>query len=138
MQNEKRDRLIELIQQADAICSNRKRCEGCVGFGKGADCVDYHMADHLIAHGVTFKDVPDTNVGEWVSVKDRLPEETQCFLVVLNNEDIDIRVFNSKNEPFQSYSSMLDKFLFLDDKGEWHTTDRVTHWMPLPQAPKGE
>lgn len=57
------DRLIELIQQADAICSGRKQCEGCAGFGKGADCVDHHIADHLLANGVI---VPPCKVGDTV------------------------------------------------------------------------
>ena len=74
-------------------------------------------------------------MSKWISVNDRLPNETQGFLVVLDNEDVDIRLFNSKNEPYQTWSSMLDKFLFLDNKGEWHSTDRVTHWMPLPELP---
>lgn len=76
-------------------------------------------------------------MSEWINVNDRLPNETQGYLVVLNNEDIDIRVFNSKNEPLQTWASMLDKFLFVDNKGEWHSTDRVTHWMPLPELPEG-
>lgn len=75
---------------------------------------------------------------EWISVNDRLPNETQDYLVVLNNEDIDIRLFNSKNDPYQTWSSMLNKFLFVDNKGEWHSTDRVTHWMPLPELPNFE
>jgi hypothetical protein len=58
-----RDRLIELLQQADAICSSRKQCEGCVGFGKGSDCVDHHMADYLLANGVI---VPPVKVGDTV------------------------------------------------------------------------
>lgn len=74
-------------------------------------------------------------MSEWISVNDRLPNETQDYLVVLNNEDIDIRLFNSKNDPYQTWSSMLNKFLFVDNKGEWHSTDQVTHWMPLPELP---
>lgn len=58
-----RDRLIELIQQADAKCSGRKQCEGCAGFGKGADCVDHHIADHLLANGAI---VPTCKVGDIV------------------------------------------------------------------------
>lgn len=58
-----RDRLIELIQQADAICSGKKQCEGCAGFGKGADCVDHHIVDHLLANGVI---VPPCKVGDTV------------------------------------------------------------------------
>lgn len=77
-------------------------------------------------------------MNEWISVNDRLPNETQDYLVVLNNEDIDILLFNSKNDPYQTWSSMLNKFLFSDSKGEWHSTDRVTHWMPLPELPNFE
>lgn len=118
MQNEMRERLIELVKKVP------------YGISVGATFEQHFcekVADHLLENGVT--------VQKWISVKDRLPEETQGFLVVLNNEDFDLRVFNSKNEPWQTYSYMLDKFLFLDDKGELHTTNRVTHWMPLPTAP---
>ena len=31
-------------------------------------------ADYLIANGVTFADVPETNVGKWIPVSERLPE----------------------------------------------------------------
>lgn len=74
-------------------------------------------------------------MSEWISVNDRLPNETQNYLVVLNNEFIDIRFFNSKNDPYQTWSFMLNKFLFVDDEGEWRSTNRVTHWMPLPELP---
>ena len=77
-------------------------------------------------------------MSEWISVDERLPNETKDFLVVLNGEDIDIRLFNSRNEPYQTYQFMLDKFLFIDNYGDCHTTDRVTHWMPLPEPPKME
>ena len=44
---------------------------------------DYErLISDLIAHGVTIKDVPDTNVGEWISVKDRLPEEDKDVLAL--------------------------------------------------------
>lgn len=74
---------------------------------------------------------------KWISVEERLPSETEGYLVVLDNEDIDIRLFNSKNDRHVTYYSMLNKFLFLDNRGDWHTEDRVTHWMPLPELPSG-
>ena len=74
-------------------------------------------------------------MSEWISVNDRLPNETQEYLVVLNNEDIDIRLFNSKSDPYKTWLFMLNKFLYMDNKGEWHSTDRVTHWMPTPKPP---
>ena len=74
---------------------------------------------------------------EWISVEERLPSETEYYLVVLDNEDIDIRFFNSKNDRHVTFYFMLNKFLFLDNRGDWNTEDRVTHWMPLPELPSG-
>lgn len=47
-----RDRLIELISQADEECKHTKDCKSCSGYGKGALCMNYHIADHLLANGV--------------------------------------------------------------------------------------
>lgn len=81
------------------------------------------LADHLIANGVT--------VQEWISVKDRLPEDS--------------------NDGFADAVLVTDGFVqhmayFVG--GEWRFAEsgeikepmwyRITHWMPLPQPPKGE
>ena len=47
-----RERLIELLKQVKDKCKNTKQCENCVGYGKGAECVDYLIADTLLANGV--------------------------------------------------------------------------------------
>lgn len=87
------------------------------------------IADHLISNGVT--------VQEWISVKDRLPEDDlpkdtkkkmiRC-LVYTNKGTIKPCVrqrweVNGKLVPWQ-----WNKDLFA----------KPTHWMPLPQPPKGE
>ena len=51
MQNENRDRLIELIMQARSPLISRALAE--------------KEADHLLTNGVIVQDVPDANVGEW-------------------------------------------------------------------------
>ena len=81
------------------------------------------IADHLIANGVT--------VQEWISVKDRLPEDG--------------------NDGFADAVLVTDGFVqhmayFVG--GEWRFAEsgeikepmwyRITHWMPLPLPPKGE
>ena len=81
------------------------------------------IADHLIANGVT--------VQEWISVQDRLPEDS--------------------NYGFADAVLVTDGFVqhmayFVG--GEWRFAEsgeikepmwyRITHWMPLPQPPKGE
>lgn len=73
--------------------------------------------DHLIANGVT--------VQEWISVKDRLPEEGQWVLVYYGN----------------FYGCIMNVFEYTD--GIWRDAYRnseepgfITHWMPLPEPPK--
>ena len=76
------------------------------------------MVDALIAHGVT--------VQEWISVKERLPEESGEYLAYCGEYD-GICVLYYEN---------------LKTKSKWRTNwKEVTHWMPLadaPQPPKGE
>ena len=60
MQNEMRDRLAEIIRNAQMNASPLTQ-------------VGYAEADALIDHGVT--------VQEWISVKDRLPEENKYVMI---------------------------------------------------------
>ena len=55
-----KNRLIELLKAADGRCDDTKQCENCVGFGHGSECVNYLIADHLLANGVF---VPFAEVG---------------------------------------------------------------------------
>ena len=59
----------------------------------------------------------------WISVNERLPEVERDVLVYMGNE--------------------VCKVCWRDERGDWHTSTRlfdkedVTHWMPLPELPKG-
>ena len=108
-----REKLVELINDCRAM------------EGYGMDLVE-RQADHLIANGVT--------VQEWISVKDRLPEN-------------DVMVIGF---------TPCDGFMFVgyyheESKYDWKAwmiitamrstkvmKKKVTHWMPLPEPPKGE
>lgn len=134
MSNEELDAINhrEIIELANIIAErscDSKDCAPCIRMGRR--CNDYLKAERAIKAGYHKQN-------NWISVEERLPDETKDYLVVLNGEDIDIRLFNSKNEPYQTYSSMMNKFLFLDERRDWHVTDKVTHWMPLPEPPKGD
>ncbi len=74
------------------------------------DCV----VDALIANGVT--------VQEWISVKDRLPEENGIYLTLNKKRQYEFHIFKTGKRMWQ---------------GIWEE-DGVTHWMPLPQPPKRE
>ena len=88
------------------------------------------IADGLIAHGVTFKDVPDTNVGEWISVKDRLPDSSGYYLTYRGGYCY-VLSYSTKHKLFNIYD---------EDDSEWAKRYHIAvpHWMPLPQPPKGE
>ena len=72
------------------------------------------IADHLIANGVT--------VQQWIPVTERLPEYEQQVLTYRGESGISIeRMFTGAFWDF-----------------DYDIIDVVTHWMPLPQPPKGD
>ena len=123
-----REKLVELLLQEDNLCE-RGECKDC--FANGS-CYYYRTADRLIAHGVT--------VQEWVSVKERLPQEnepegTLCetVQVLLNNGKVSVGWCNRSTKLW--YHMDYDKDYFIS-KDYDHTP--VIAWQPLAQPPKGE
>ena len=78
------------------------------------------IAGTLLENGVT--------VQEWISVKDNLPEVGRYVVCI------------AKRNPFSRFMPMVARI----DKNGWvnpiteQYISEVTHWMPLPQPPKGE
>lgn len=66
-------------------------------------------------------------VPEWISVEDRLPEEDGYYLCCIKSSLFPDRVYIDILE--------CDKGSF--EEGHIYT-DTVTHWMLLPELPKGE
>jgi hypothetical protein len=70
---------------------------------------------------------------EWISVDERLPESEGDFLV-WNKEQkrTEIRFFYRlpPNYPVESHPEIREYF------GNFKDYKRITHWMPLPEAPK--
>jgi hypothetical protein len=100
------------------------------------DIDSYTLATRIIEAGFTKP--------EWISVKDRLPEEDGKYIVF---EQSGGRT-NTSILRFAKDARKVDRY---DFKGRWknawyeydsewghYTVDSVTHWMPLPQPPKGE
>ena len=77
------------------------------------------IADYLIANGVT--------VQEWISVKDRLPEEKVNCIVHYQHAYCD-------NDDYWAIG-----ICFYDgEKFQMGLSYKVTYWQYLPQPPKGE
>lgn len=73
------------------------------------------IADHLLANNVT--------VQEWIPVSERLPEKSGEYLTYCGDYD----------------GICVLYYEVLKTKGKWRTKwKEVTHWMHLPQPPKGD
>lgn len=109
-----REKLIELFVQEHERCDNTL-CNECE-YSHDNDCGVNALVDYLISHGVT--------VQEWISVKDRLPEDNKEVLIYCGSYH-ELGWYESNNKSWRS------DFLGC-------CTDDVTHWIPLPEPPKGE
>ena len=133
--NETRDKLIELITHAPRLDFS---------VGGRAYSKTYHMAeslaDHLIANGVTVGDANNATT-TWISVEERLPTASGEYLTI---QKFGINSFYEVCR-YAISLAVVDEEQFNDVAG-WYTCEEwgycsnhhVTHWMPLPEAPKGE
>ena len=76
------------------------------------------IAEKLISNGVT--------VQEWISVDDRLPENIANRVLV---------VCERSNGVFYAH---YEKPFWINLETDKPFISTVTHWMPLPELPKGE
>ena len=123
------NRLIDLLKdiQHHGVIFTPSQVDDRYGYRK--DIPNTKVADHLIAHSVT--------VQEWISVKDRLPDNKEndwvLAQVVEDNGFMHIpKVMEYRQQRNDWYE---ETYGWLSEHNGAFT---VTHWMPLPQPPKGE
>ena len=72
-------------------------------------------------------------MNNWISVKDRLPEDD----LPNNKKQIKVLVVIKAKNGYTVRSQM--RFLNIYNKWAWkYSAGDITHWMPLPEPPKGE
>ncbi len=73
---------------------------------------------------------------QWVSVKDRLPEEDEIYIVAADDEGepMDERIWGGRAVVCAEYFG--GSWSWQDGKYEYDLTGLVTHWMPLPEPPE--
>lgn len=145
-----REKLIELVQSAVG---------GCAAYWAMV------IADHLIANGVTFAEGNNVPT-KWIPVTERLPESQNPVLVVavskgmglpyifkaahINHHEITEDEYGWTDGEYDSeYDEENDCFWIpecwyecnaVDGNTNWVMDEdyTITHWMPLPEPPKGE
>ena len=120
-----------LMQKSDELCDGcrcRPLSEACIA-----------IANHLIANGVTFANrleekqaTCNCKTSDWIPVTERLPEpyvEVLTLRSVLDGK----RFYQKVDYVTPDYGGQME---WLTDLNSWKS--KVTHWMPLPEPPKGE
>ena len=77
------------------------------------------LIEYLVANGVT--------VQEWISVKERLPQEKVNCIVHYKHAYCD-------NDDYWA----IGMCFYDGEKFQLNPAYKVTHWMPLPEPPKGK
>ena len=156
MENEKL--LLALMAGARAIANNKRLhgtlyCWDIWGENGGPKEISYLEAATLLAEAadrVEERPPEGESTGKWISVKERLPDAPGHYLVCTSinywhggcldkNEE---RTYLQKSGTPEGYEgttmSVLD--CYFDCTGDWNRVfnGHVTHWMPLPDAPKGD
>lgn len=89
------------------------------------------LSDYLLDSGVT--------VHEWISVKDMLPEKSGVY-ITFGCTAVPVRWLHNFDKEMGKFGAWWD----YDPDGKEHPQYRfieagnITHWMPLPEPPKGE
>ena len=117
-----REKLVELLREAPYNIFGNK-----LGNCYFDSCLEL-IADHLITHGVT--------VQEWIPVTERFPDNKEHDWVLAQVvEDNGFMHIPNVMEYRQQRDDWLDEtYGWLSEHNGAFT---VTHWMPLPEPPKG-
>ena len=106
----------EEIKTALKVC-NEDDCPSCP-YEIGYMCSDYMMRDAL-----ALIERLEAQQPKWISVEERLPECYKAVLMLFPDNWVAVAIRANTN-------------VYYDGKSE--PLDSVTHWMPLPEPPKGE
>ena len=120
-----------LLIDADAlnkILGFAKNCKKCK-FDK--NCIN----ETFSVYGICTALADTLTIGGWISVKDRLPETEGHYLVFYGDSGfLSLGVCDEKDCVYVAYLSQKHRAWW--DVEFNKETQNITHWMPLPEAPK--
>lgn len=121
----------EIVKALRECSSGNMNCSKCPMWDSKLDlrCMDVAMK---YAADMLEQDAKKTN---WISVKDRLPKETQdCAsgVKIKSHSELCIVAIETEESTFYVQTDITVC-------GKWYNYgNRITHWMPLPEPPKEE
>ena len=94
---------------------------------------DNNRLRSMWAKAVSKASKADAQIPRWIPVTERLPDKDGTYIVH----------FATKSVGDAEYESIYGSFgywrdISWDDDADWFPYVDVTHWMPLPEPPKGE
>lgn len=119
----------QIEEMAKVMCGyyGTEKCYDC------CYCCDCHIKQE--ANRLYEQNYRKLSEGEWISVEERWPE-TDGYYLVWNKEQrkIEIRFFHRlpPHYPVETYPEIRAYF------GNCADHKSITHWMPLPEPPKGD
>lgn len=87
-------------------------------------------------------------MSEWISVKERLPEDDTAVLIYTNETEVYGRHREKQKIYHNIYAAIYDgdrwytywcwgsKYIYKTNEESPNDTVEVTHWMPLPEPPE--
>lgn len=125
-----RKTIIDLLNDVDAKGFWEYGTDCRTGETGGHDMTAEDIADYLLENGVT--------VQRWIPVAERLPEDD----LVIDSKVKLIKVLGfyktSMGVPVVRTQIRQKGRRYNRDRWTWAKPDPITHWMPLPEPPKGE
>lgn len=113
----------------NGICNKHCDCD------YDGECPNCRLTEPIVA-------APAASVPQWISVKDRLPEAEQEVLVISRGWG-DRLLYVGQYKKMEAQTSPLTGIT--SKESDWLLwgwsylkEPQVTHWMPLPEPPKGE
>ena len=108
------------------------------------------------------QDVANKDVGKWISVKDRMPKQEECVLLLCKTQygtsykcigfyesgtmcrddsdycwDYEVcDIYNEENDDYLVNKGWFERVFNWDDYSAYGIEDTVTHWMPMPKPPE--
>ena len=129
-------------EQWDADVLYRRICELEIGIGKTpAVATDNNVGDKKISAleksnrnwRRKYQRLKAAMRQRWIPVTERLPDKDGTYLIRFANKSICDAEYENK---FGSFGYWLA--IMWDEDADWFPYVDVTHWMPLPEPPKGE